>query len=71
MKVMTMGGTGVKEEQEGREMKTRGSNNVREETEDVTTTGRGKIEDNYWHKILLYIRIMALLFIQFTSVPCY
>lgn len=55
MKVVTVGRTGVKEKQEGREMKMQGSNTTREETDDVTTTGRGKIEDNYWHKILLYM----------------
>lgn len=38
--------TGVKEEQGVREMKIE-NNTVTEETEDVTTTGRGKIEDVY------------------------
>ena len=55
MKVVTVGRTRVKEKQEGREMKMQGSNTTREEADDVTTTGRGKIEDNYWHKILLYM----------------
>lgn len=36
--------TGMKEEQGVREMKIE-NNTVTEETEDVTTTGRGKIED--------------------------
>ena len=38
--------TEVKEEQGVREMKIE-NNTVTEETEDVTTTGRGKIEDVY------------------------